>query len=87
MREANQASGLLHSMLYLYAAAQRSGRLTPDRAAALLLDYVKGMQGEQTPRAWAAPLWMRWAPGWRRRGRKRTRFRCATLLVNVPDAR
>ncbi len=85
-REANQAAGLLHSMFYLYAAAQSSGRLPADRTAGLLLDYVKAMQGEQTPRAWAGATLDALGAWLEALGSKEDPVSLRDALINVPDA-
>jgi hypothetical protein len=52
-KRANLAAGLFQSMLYLFAAAEDSGRLDPARSAALLLGYSKAMNQAVLPGEWA----------------------------------
>ena len=42
-KKTNIAVGLFQSALYLLSSAERSGRITPDKTAALLLDFVRAM--------------------------------------------
>ncbi len=49
----NTAAGLLHSVLYLLSATERSGRIAPDRTAALLSDFAGGLSQNPSPAQWS----------------------------------
>jgi tetratricopeptide (TPR) repeat protein len=51
-KKANIALGLFQSALYLLTDAERSGKIAPERTAALLLDFARAMNQGQSPSEW-----------------------------------
>jgi tetratricopeptide (TPR) repeat protein len=48
-RKTNIAVGLFQSVLYLLSAAEKSGRITPEKAAAQLFEFARAMNQAQSP--------------------------------------